>query len=431
MTRNLLLLQLRAQLNKLSGKTRMTLVLWSGAALVGVIAVMLAKMADWFFAGFHTLTERWFWWPLLSLPLGAVLIRWLMVRIGQGSEGSGIPQALAALQQTEQADSAERLLSFRIVLAKFLGIVLGVGSGFVLGREGPTVQIGAALMYSMRKLVPLHTAAFRRHLILAGGAAGIAAAFNTPLAGIVFAFEELSRSIENTTSGRTIGAVILAGMISLALLGNYTYFGRIHVPTFSFTVLIPMVLIAGVAGVIGGLFSWMCVNQRRWLPGNVIRLRSQYPYRFVALCGLAVALCGLVAPIYGSGALETSQVISGHGDMGLMYLPMKFIGLTATFLTGLPGGIFAPSLSLGAGLGSWFVPLFPADLNIKIVALGMVAMLAAVTRAPITSAIIMIEMTDGHVMVISMLGAAMIASGVASMFRTHLYQDLAKQFLPK
>lgn len=116
--------------------------------------------------------------------------------------------------------------------------------------------------------------------------------------------------------------------------------------------------------------------------------------------------------------------------MSFWYLPLKFIGLIATFLTGLPGGIFAPSLAMGAGLGSWFAPLFASGLHIKIVALGMVAMLAAVTRAPITSSIIMIEMTDGHAMVISMLGAAMIASAVARIYRTHLYHDLANKYRP-
>lgn len=422
-------LRIRSHIDQLSSKSRLTLALWGGAAMVGLIAVALAQLADWSFAWFHAMSERWFWWPLLSLPLGGMAIRWLMTRFGQGSEGSGIPQALAALECCRNADNTSRLLSFRIVLAKFVGIVLGLGCGFVLGREGPTVQIGAATMYACRHLAPAHRASFRRHLIIAGGAAGIAAAFNTPLAGIVFAFEELSRSVEHNTSGRTIGAVILAGIISLAIMGNYTYFGRIHVPGFSYMVLLPMLLIAVSGGIIGGLFSWMCVHQARWLPARLIQLRSEHPYRFIAACGLLIALCGLITPIYGSGAHETSELISGHASMSLSYLPLKFIGLISTFITGLPGGIFAPSLAMGAGLGNALAGLFASDMHIKIIALGMVAMLAAVTRAPITSSIIMIEMTDGHAMVISTLGAAMIAAAVAGVFRTHLYQDLAKKFI--
>ncbi|WP_051229261.1 chloride channel protein [Paludibacterium yongneupense] len=419
--------RLQRRFDLFSSQTRATLVLWSGATLVGLVAVALAKASESAFHGFQLLAGRWPWWPFLALPVGGMLIRWLMTCIGQGAEGSGIPQALAALQLADTPRAA-RLLSARIALAKFVGIVMGVGSGFVLGREGPTVQIGAALMYACRRFVP-DDAAFRRHLILAGGAAGIAAAFNTPLAGVVFAFEELANSIEQTTSGRTIGAVILAGIISLALLGNYTYFGRIHVPPFSFSIVLPMAMVAVGGGLIGGLFSWLCVHQTRWLPARVARWRQRHPYGFIAACGLLIALCGLALPIFGSGADETSRVIAGRGDLGAAYLPLKFVGLLATFLTGLPGGIFAPSLSLGAGLGSWVAPLFAPEVHIKIIALGMVAMLAGVTRAPITSAIIMIEMTDGHGMVISTLGAAMIAAGVARVFETRLYHDLAQKFL--
>ncbi|TJZ77569.1 chloride channel protein [Chitiniphilus eburneus] len=424
-----MLKHLLARLKELPDRTRATLTLWLGAAVVGLVAVMLAKAAEWAFAGFDALTQRWWWWPLLSLPLGGMAIRWLMTRIGRGAEGSGIPQAMAALQVADQPAMAERLLGLRIALAKFVGIVAGLGSGFVLGREGPTVQIGASIMYACHRFVPLADATFRRQLILAGGAAGIAAAFNTPLAGIVFAFEELARSVEERTSGKLIGAVILAGVVSLAFLGNYTYFGRIRVPDFDYGILLPMVLVSVVAGLLGGAFSWLCVNPHRWLPRTLAHWRLVHPYHFIAGCGLLIALCGLIAPIFGSGAEATSvAVASGHG-LPWYYLPLKFIGLLATFLTGLPGGIFAPSLSLGAGIGSWFLPLFDSSIHVKLMAIGMAAMLAAVTRAPLTSAVILMEMTDGHAMVISTLAATMIAAAVARLFRTNLYHDLAERSL--
>ncbi|WP_283151315.1 chloride channel protein [Silvimonas soli] len=425
----ILAIRILVRLKELPYRSRSTLVFWGGAAMVGLVAVLLAKCAEWAFLGFQHLTARWFWWPLLALPLGGMGIRWLMSRLGRGAEGSGIPQAMAAIKVAEEPEQAERLLSLRIGAIKFLGIVLGAGSGFVLGREGPTVQIGASIMYACRRFLPLADPVFQRQLILAGGAAGIAAAFNTPLAGIVFAFEELARSVETETSGKLIGAVILAGVVSLALIGDYTYFGRIHVPEFEYSILVPMVVVAVVAGLIGGLFSWLCVHQTRWLPGPVLHFRVAHPYWFIALCGLAIALCGLILPIFGSGADETSRAISGHGLLAWYYLPLKFVSLLATFLTGLPGGIFAPSLALGAGVGSWFAPLFGDAIHIKILAIGMVAMLAAVTRAPITSAIIMIEMTDGHAMVISTLAAAMVASSVARIYRTNLYHDLAANIL--
>ncbi|QKJ66208.1 chloride channel protein [Deefgea piscis] len=417
------------KLYHLPSRSRTTIALWLGAALVGLVAFLLASAANWAFVGFSAMQQKWWWWPLLSLPLGGMAIRWIMEHIGSGAQGSGIPQAQAALQLNHDTEQIERLLSLRIAVAKFIGIVLGLGSGFVLGREGPTVQIGASIMFACRKLLPIDDPVFRRQLILAGGAAGIAAAFNTPLAGIVFAFEELARSVEEKTSGKLLGAVILAGLVSLALQGDYVYFGKIHVPPFSYSILLPLVLIALLAGLIGGAFSWLCVNVSTWMPPKIKDYRQYHPYYFIAACGFLIGICGLIAPIYGSGAEITSEVIAGHTELAWYFLPLKFIGQLGTFLTGLPGGIFAPSLSLGAGIGSWFVPFFDPELKIKLIALGMVAALAAITRAPLTSAIILMEMTDGHDMVISIMISAMIASSVARIYKTNLYHDLAEQVL--
>ncbi|MGL4996544.1 MAG: chloride channel protein [Deefgea sp.] len=421
--------QVLAKLKYLPSQSRTTLALWLGAALVGLVAFLLATAAEWAFAGFSALHEKWWWWPLLSLPLGGMGIHWIMQHIGAGAQGSGIPQVQAALKLNDDPQQIERILSPRIAVAKFIAIVLGLGSGFVLGREGPTVQIGASIMFACRKLLPIDDPIFRRQLILAGGAAGIAAAFNTPLAGIVFAFEELARSVEEKTSGKLLGAVILAGLVSLALQGNYIYFGKIHVPPFSYSILLPLVIIAVAAGLIGGAFSWLCVNVSTWMPLKIKIFKQYHPYYFIASIGFLIGFCGLFAPIYGSGAEITSEVIAGHADLAWYFLPLKFIGQLGTFLTGLPGGIFAPSLSLGAGIGSWFVPFFDPELKIKLIAIGMVAALAAITRAPLTSAIILMEMTDGHDMVISIMITAMIAASVARVYKTNLYHDLAEQML--
>ncbi|MBE9608175.1 chloride channel protein [Chitinilyticum piscinae] len=411
-------------------RTRSTLLLWLGAAMVGVVAVLLAKCAEWASGGFHALQSAYWWSPLLLVPLGGMLARWLMQRCGPGAEGSGIPQAKACLELAERPEVAGCLLSLRIAVAKFAGIVLGLGSGFVLGREGPTVQIGASIMFSLRKLAPQDTAVLRRQLILVGGAAGIAAAFNTPLAGIVFAFEELARSVEEQTSGKLLGAVILAGVVSLALQGDYVYFGHIRVPGFDYGILLPVAIIGVLAGLIGGLFAWLCVHTRRWVPQSVQQFQRQYPYRFIAGIGLLIALCGLIAPIHGSGAEVTSTAIDHAQALPWYFLPLKLIGMVATFLTGLPGGIFAPSLALGAGVGSWLAPFFASTLTVKLMAIGMAGTLAAVTRAPLTSAIILMEMTDGHEMVISILATTLVASTVARLFfNTNLYHELAERML--
>src|SRR4029077_17474233 len=136
------------------------------------------------------------------------------------SQGSGIPQAIAARQLTDHA-ARGRLVSIRIAIGKVLLTLLGLLCGASAGREGPPGQGGASIMFALGRMSP------RRQpgLILAGAAAGVAAAFNTPLARIVFGIEEMSRAFETRTSSLIVGAVIAAGLTSLALMGNYTYFG--------------------------------------------------------------------------------------------------------------------------------------------------------------------------------------------------------------
>ncbi|WP_373973635.1 chloride channel protein [Chitinibacter sp. SCUT-21] len=423
--------EISAKLLDIPQKTKTTLLFWLGAALVGIAAVTLAAAADWAANGFHWIQRRWWWAPLLLVPAGGVLITWIMHRCGPGANGSGIPQAKAALQASNHPLVTRHLLSLRIAAMKALGIILGLFSGFVLGREGPTVQIGASIMYSLRQLLPHDSAEMRRQLILVGGAAGIAAAFNTPLAGIVFAFEEMARSVEEKTSGKLLGAVILAGLVSLAIEGDYIYFGRIHAPAFVFasSELIPVVLISVLCGLMGGAFAWLCLNIKVWLPIPVQIWQKKRPYAFVAACGFFIAVLGMIAPIHGSGAEVTRAAIENHQSLPWYFLPLKLLGLLATFLTGLPGGIFAPSLAMGAGVGSWFAPFFAANVTVKLMAIGMAAMLAAVTRAPITAAIILMEMTDGHSMVISIMVATMIASTVARRFNANLYHELAERAL--
>lgn len=418
-------IQIRIQ--GLPRKTRTVLLFWLGAILVGLAAVALATVAEWASGFFSWAQARWWWSPLILGPCGGLLVCWLMHQHGPGANGSGIPQAKAALHVADQVFVTHRLLSLKIAAFKAVGIVFGLASGFVLGREGPTVQIGASIMYSLRYLMPENSPEVRRQLILVGGAAGIAAAFNTPLAGIVFAFEEMARSVEEKTSGKLLGAVILAGIVSLSIEGDYIYFGRIQAPVFSMIELFPVISISVLCGLIGGSFSWLCLNSKRWLPAQIQAWQHAHPYYFVASCGFFIACLGLLAPIHGSGAEVTRAAIENHQALPWYFLPLKFIGLLSTFLTGLPGGIFAPSLAMGAGVGSWFAGFFATAITVKLMAIGMAAMLAAVTRAPITAAIILMEMTDGHSMVISILVATMIASMIARRFDANLYHELASR----
>ncbi len=270
-----------------------------------------------------------------------------------------------------------------------------------------------------------------RGLILAGSAAGVAAAFNTPLAGIVFAIEEMSRAFESRTSGLVLIAVILAGLASLGLVGNYSYFGH-STSMLKVTIDWIAVPVCGIAGgLIGALFAWIVTRGtaiiRSWMKVQPMR-------RALLLaggCGLIVALCGLLSggATYGTGYDAARGAIEGH-ILASGYAPLKFLATAASTLSGIPGGLFAPSLSVGAGLGEIVARLLGVHAVGAIVLLGMAAYFSGVVQAPITASVIIGEMSGADGMVIPLMLAAFIAYGVSKSFqRQSLYHALAKNFL--
>ncbi|MCC8194019.1 MAG: chloride channel protein [Deltaproteobacteria bacterium] len=406
------------------------LTLWAGAALIGFVALFLGKGAAFVFHFFTRMTADYPWWPFVSLPAGGILLTWFMARVGAGTEGSGIQQAVAAMQVAESPAKVGWFVNLRLAGAKFIALLMGTASGFVVGLEGPTVQIGASILYTFRHFLPQDNAILRRQLVMAGGAAGIAAAFSAPLAGLMFAFEELGRHVSPRGTARTSIAVVLSGTMAYAVSNRVNYFGQVHLtqrPTLYVLGILCLITLAGA--LVGGAFSWLAIRTDKWMPRKMLFFRMHHPYIFVVICGVLVGICGLAAPVFGSGVEVTRHLL--HGDMAVewYYLPLKLVALLLTNLTGIPGGIFAPSLSLGAGVGSWFLPLAGAQWQGEILAVGMVAVLSAATRAPLTAAFIMIEMTNGHAMVLEMLAASMLAAQSARYFHVRFYHDLAQRAL--
>jgi H+/Cl- antiporter ClcA len=266
-------------------------------------------------------------------------------------------------------------------------------------------------------------------LMVAGAAAGIAAAFNTPLGGIVFAIEQLTRRRGMAHSALVIAAIVLAGLVAVSLLGNETYFGRLRVQTLSWALLGPGLLVALATGLAGGLFSRLLVASVQAGPGRLQRWRSSHPYRFAACCALGVAVIGLVTDgaTSGAGYAPTRALLGGGFDLPGLYTLLKFCATWLSAWTGVPAGVFAPSLAIGAGIGhdvSTVVGAGP-DLGIALIALGMAGFLAATTQAPITSFIIVMEMVAGQSMVLSLMACALVASGVSRLLSKPMYAELA------
>lgn len=409
------------------------LVLWGGAVGVGLLAVGFAQLSDHAVHLFRDTAASHPWWPFLLTPLGGALCVWITRRWFAGAEGSGIPQTIAEMSRPETA-GWRPLLTLRIIVGKVFIGVAAVGSGFSLGREGPTVQVGASLMNVLHRWLPGALHIPRTHMLVAGGAAGIAAAFNTPLAGIAFAIEELTRSVEARMSGLIITAIVLAGIVSQTFLGKSSYFGQIVIAGSDRDMALAVAVTALVCGVAGGLFSRMLIIGSTSWRGPLADLRARRPVLFAAGCGLLVAALGFVSGglSFGSGYAETRALLEGNTELAWYYGPVKFIATLIAYLSGLPGGIFAPSLAIGAGIGHDLAPLLgQQDAQGLLLVLCMAGFLAAVTQAPITSFIIVMEMVDGYSVIIGLMAVSLLSAGVSRFFSQPLYHTVARHMIAR
>ncbi|TAN48481.1 MAG: chloride channel protein [Rhodospirillales bacterium] len=409
------------------------LLFWGGAVLVALAAMLFERTSTF---GNHLFTQAIALYPVLAFvitPLGFAGVLWLTRRVFPGAQGSGIPQTIAALKIPVLADR-QTVLSLRLAVGKVLMTSLGLCVGASVGREGPTVQVGAAIMHALGRWIRLPIQDIDRTLILAGGAAGIAAAFNTPLAGIVFAIEELSRSFEERTSGTVLTTVIVSGITAMAVAGNYTYFGHTDAVLDLAAAWRP-VLICGVGGgLLGGLFARILIAVSLGLPGRPGDLIKDHPYAFAALCGLGMALLGLLSgnSIYGTGYEEAKGLIEGKSALPATFGLMKLAATVLSYVSGIPGGIFAPSLAVGAGLGADLAPFLPGVPIGALAILGMVGYFTGVVQAPITAVVIVMEMTDNQSLTLPLMAAAMIAFGVSRLVCPDpMYRTLAKSFIER
>jgi len=398
-----------------------------GAVAVGLAAVGLAVAADGMQHAFKQILRHAPYAYFLLTPLGFGLAAWMTIRFFPNTQGSGIPQAIAT-RSLKTPQERSHLVSLRAAIGKVAMTLLSLLVGASVGREGPTVQVGASLMFEIGRLTPKK----QPGLILAGAAAGVAAAFNTPLAGIVFAIEEISRSFEVRTSGLIIGAVILAGMTSLALTGDYTYFGSTASMLGSFTDWLAVPVCGLVGGILGGYFGRILILVSDGLPGALGPIVRRHPVWFAMACGLGVAICGFLSGdlVFGTGYAQARTVVHGVGHLPWTFTPLKFIATVLSSVSGIPGGIFAPSLAVGAGFGADVARFFPSAPLGAIVLIGMVSYFAGVVQAPITSFVIVSEMVDNHQMLVPLMAAALIANACSKLVcREGVYHALAKNYL--
>uniref|UniRef100_E6PTY3 Chloride channel protein n=1 Tax=mine drainage metagenome TaxID=410659 RepID=E6PTY3_9ZZZZ len=246
---------------------------WGAALLVGLVGLVAVPDAQWSTSAYGVfigwIAGRAWLAFLLITPAFTMLAVFLTRRYFQGSEGSGIPQVIAALHAPRDATLMNRLFGLRVIVGKLVVSLLGFFGGMTIGRESPTVHLGAAIMAETRRFYPHAGPKLERQLLLAGAAAGLSGAFNTPLAGIIFAIEEIARNFENRTNGTMITAVVFSGLTSLALAGNYLYFGQMSVPqNFGIAFVLPVLATALLCGVLGAAFNWALLHWEVWMPNR-------------------------------------------------------------------------------------------------------------------------------------------------------------------
>jgi len=406
----------------------------AAAAIAGLSVVGFGWVCDRALEAFTFVEQRFWWAPLIVTPALTGSIAWITWRFAPGAAGSGIPQVMAALEPSLERKDQGLFVSLRLSLMKVWLTAAGLLGGLSLGREGPSVQVAAGVMFAARRWLPKRSPVNEHGLLVAGGAAGIAAAFNTPLGGVMFAIEELSRTPEQRSSGLLVAAIVLAGLMAVSVHGNDTYFGVIRAADVDRTMIVPSLITAVVCGLAGGLFARLLkISIGNASPDRFTRWRRSRPVLFAAGCGLAIAVIGVASggATFGTGYTSTKAMLAGEESTPAIYSLLKFAATWLTVWSGVPGGIFAPCLTIGGALGNDIAMLTNSAQAPTLIALGMTAFLAAATQAPMTAFIIVMEMVDGHVLVLSLMASAWIAAGISRVLGVPLYGALAQMQLDR
>lgn len=405
---------------------------WIGSVITGFFAVLYAQVFAWGENLMNFIFDWHAWMIFIIAPVGFVLSWWLVKEFAPNAKGSGIPQVMAAVElaNPKEHKKIRSLLSIKIIFFKILSSVILVIGGGAVGREGPTIQIAGSVFRKVNEYLPEWWPKIsKKNMIMTGAAAGLAAAFNTPLGGIVFAVEELSKTHINYFKTALFTAVIIAGLTAQTLAGSYLYLGYPKTNDVSLMVMFPIILVAAVAGILASQLSVIMLRINGWKKKTL--KTDQANVIFLIICALIIASIAyfINREILGSGKEIMERVLFTKDKHEDWYVPvLRMLGPALSFTSGGAGGIFAPALTAGASIGSVIsgaIHLTPNETNVVVLA-GMVAFLTGITRAPFTSAIIVLEMTDRHSLIFHLMLAGMVSSIASILVSRHSLYDVLK-----
>ena len=401
-----------------------------------VLAVIIGALTGLAVVAFILVTERFGmrlypvggapWRRLLFPVTGSLGIGYLLYRYFPDARGSGVPQTKAALF------AREGRITMRTVLGKFFCTSATLASGIPLGREGPSVQVGAGLGSVLGRALGLRPEQIKK-LIPVGAAAAIAAAFNTPLAAVVFSLEEIMGDMHAPVMGAVVLASATAWMVLRVSLGDHPLF---HVPQYQ--LVSPWEFaIYGALGVAGGVVSATFTRMLLGMRAAFLRLPRNTAWFQPVVGGLLVGLLGWFVPqVLGVGYGFVGQALNGTMAFKLMLLliVLKLFAVTTSYASGNAGGIFGPALFLGAmvggAVGTVAHHFFPASTALPgaYALVGMGAVFAGIVRAPMTSVLMIFEMTQDYAVIVPLMIANMISLFIASRLQHEpVYEALAEQ----
>ncbi|MBX7231076.1 MAG: chloride channel protein [Bdellovibrionales bacterium] len=404
---------------------------WIAGSITALVATSYAhlfSLAEDLSKKLYHNTGLWF----LFVPPIFFFISWFFVdRLAPKSNGSGIPQLMASIELSHknQPELIDSFLNFRIILIKIISSLLGVLGGGSMGREGPTLQISGSIFHLISRHWHWSEIENKSAFLMAGAASGLASAFNTPLGGIVYVIEELAKSHLSTFRTGVLHAVIFAGIISQMIMGPYLYFGYPKVPSFKINFIWKYLIIS--------LFSALIVTGFSQCLKLIVKWRSQLDSiakksLFALLAGLyfALVVVFLSSKGLGPGKDLLNSLLFDSTNTQVSDVCSRFIGSLMTYANGGAGGIFAPTLSLGGSFGSLINHWFNFDMGTLPVLIGMTAGLSALTHSPLTSFILVLEMTDRHRSIFPIMLAAIIGHGVSKIISNQSFYDfVAHRFL--
>ena len=360
---------------------------------------------------------------VFATACAGALAAWLVRRFSPLATGSGIPHVETVLKQELPP------APFRLIPVKFLGGFLAIGSGFALGREGPSVQMGAAIAHLLGTTFS-RSGEDCRALLAAGAGAGLATAFNAPIAGAVFVLEELVRRFDMRITITTLGASAGAIAVSRILLGQAPDFNVEPLPYLGFGTAPIHLLLGVIAGFLGIAYNRAILGALH-ITENVHRWPIELS---AALVGVIVAVLGCMSPaLVGGGDPITQRALSGQDPVILVtgIFAIRFVLGPVSYAARTPGGLFAPMLVLGAQIGLFFGTtccLYFPNTGAHPIAdsvIGIAAFFTAVVRAPLTGIVLAIELTGSFTLFLPMLSACFTAMLIPTLFNEPpIYESL-------